>query len=36
MHMVGGAEGEREGESQADALLNTEPDEGLDLTTLRS
>lgn len=34
--MAGKAEGEEERESQADSMLSTEPDLGLDLTTLRS
>jgi len=31
-----GEKGERERETQADAVLSAEPDAGLDLTTLRS
>jgi len=33
---AGGAEGEEEGESQADSALSAEPNMGLDATTLRS
>ena len=32
----GGAEGERERNSEADSLLSMEPDTGLDFTILRS
>ena len=33
---MGGTEGERERASQAGSMPSTEPDEGLDLTTVRS